>query len=343
MFFNPMNNQINLNAMNQMNQMNQQYQINQMNQMNQQNQINQMYQNPFPNIGENTNLIEINNINQNKIENYISPEGVTYNNKILFQFNKDPKKILNLHDSNNKSYNIYVSIYLNKKELYFAITSILDYDVIALIYKDNIIDYDNSSIDDIEEGGDIDVLYKGELYETYLEKKSLSSERINVRFYGNRGGIVLPPETKISQMIKAILIRFDALKNPESIYFLFNAEKLNINDERKIVNLFTYGQGSIQILESGNAKGKSNISIYSIDIIIYDKNKDILKEFSFGKFLPLSELYERIEHIFNFKINKIYVDKIELNKNSEKSLAPLKVREKIFCSIDSNDIHIHLL
>jgi len=77
MFFNPMNNQINLNAMNKMNQMNQQYQINQMNQMNQQNQINQMYQNPFPNIGENTNLIEINNINQNKIENYISPEGVT--------------------------------------------------------------------------------------------------------------------------------------------------------------------------------------------------------------------------------------------------------------------------
>ena len=144
-------------------------------------------------------------------------------------------------------------------------------------------------------------------------------------------------------MIKAILIRFDALKNPESIYFLFNAEKLNINDERKIVNLFTYGQGSIQILESGNAKGKSNISIYSIDIIIYDKNKDILKEFSFGKFLPLSELYERIEHIFNFKINKIYADKIELNKNNEKSLASLKVREKIFCSIDSNDIHIHLL
>ena len=196
MFFNPMNNQINLNAMNQMNQMNQQYQINQMNQMNQQNQINQMYQNPFPNIGENSNLIEINNINQNKIENYISPEGVTYNNKILFQFNKDPKKILNLHDSNNKSYNIYVSIYLNKKELYFAITSILDYDVIALIYKDNIIDYDNSSIDDIEEGGDIDILYKGELYETYLNKKSLSSERINVRFYGNRGGLVLPPKLR---------------------------------------------------------------------------------------------------------------------------------------------------
>lgn len=154
---------------------------------------------------------------------------------------------MNLHDSNNKSYNIYVSIYLNKKELYFAISSILDYDVIALIYKDNIIDYDNSSIDDIEEGGDIDILYKGELYETYLNKKSLSSERINVRFYGNNNGLVLPPETKICQMIKALLIRFDALKKPESIYFLFNAEKLNINDERKIVNLFTYGQGSIQI------------------------------------------------------------------------------------------------
>ena len=205
--------------------------------MNQQNQMNQMYQNPFPNMEENTNLGQMNNIQKNKIENYISPEDVTNNNKILFKFNKDPKKILNLLDSNNKSYNIYVSIYLNKKELYFSISNILDYEVIALIYKGNIIDYDNSSIDDIEEGGDIDILYKGELYETYLNKKSLSSERINVRFYGNHGGLVLPPETKISQMIKAILIRFDALKNPESIYILFNAEKLNINDERKIVNL----------------------------------------------------------------------------------------------------------
>ena len=73
---------------------------------------------------------------------------------------------------------IFVPIYLNKKELYESLTGILSMKLSALIYNNNVLEYDDSSIDDIEEGGDLFILYKGESYVDYLNKEYEPTSKI---------------------------------------------------------------------------------------------------------------------------------------------------------------------
>ena len=168
--------------------------------------VHQMNQGPIPNM---PNEINLDNTKNKKVKNELSLEGIINNNKIYFKLNKDPKKILNLKDS-DRVYNIYVPIYLNKKELYESLTGILSMKLSALIYNNNVLEYDDSSIDDIEEGGDLFILYKGESYADYLNKTYKSNQKINIKVSSNTKSIMgLPDEVSVSEMIKAILIKYD--------------------------------------------------------------------------------------------------------------------------------------
>ena len=54
----------------------------------------------------------------------------------------------------------------------------------ALIYNNNVLEYDESSIDDIEEGGDLFILYKGESYVDYLNKEYKPTSKIYIKVLG---------------------------------------------------------------------------------------------------------------------------------------------------------------
>ena len=168
--------------------------------------VHQMNQGPIPNM---QNEINIDNTQNKTVKNDLSLERIINNNKMYFQINKDPKKILNLRDS-YREYNIFVPIYLNKKELYESLTGILSMKLSALIYDNNVLEYDDSSIDDIEEGGNLFILYKGgESYADYLNKTYKSDQKIGIRVNNTWHNMSLPAEVSVSKMFKAILIKYD--------------------------------------------------------------------------------------------------------------------------------------
>ena len=207
--------------------------------------VHQMNQGPIPNM---QNEINIDNTQNKTVKNDLSLENIINNNKMYFKLNKDPKKILNLRDS-YREYNIFVPIYLNKKELYESLTGILSMKLSALIYNNNVLEYDDSSIDDIEEGGDLFILYKGESYEYYLNKEYESDKIINIKVLSNTESImVMPNEVSVSKMLKAILIRYDMFPNNDDYkkYTIqYNAEKMDFNDQRKIIDVF--GPGTVTL------------------------------------------------------------------------------------------------
>ena len=301
--------------------------------------VHQMNQGPIPNM---PNEINLDNTKDKKVKNELSLEGIINNNKIYFKLNKDPKKILNLKDS-DRVYNIYVPIYLNKKELYESLTGILSMKLSALIYDNNVLEYDDSSIDDIEEGGDLFILYKGESYADYLNKAYKSNQKIYIKVISNTESIMgLPDEVSVSEMIKAILIKYDMFTyndNYKNCALIYNALKMDFNDQRKIIDVFRAEQVSLY-LSSPNLLGFQMLKI-DITAIVFERKREIIKEIKCNKFQPLRDLFAKIENMFEFQIDKILIGNNEINKNTEKSFASIKVNDKIFCNIENDSIHIY--
>ena len=301
--------------------------------------VHQMNPGPIPNM---PNEINLDNTQNKKVKNDLSLEKIIENNKMFFQINKDPKKILNLRDS-YREYNIFVPIYLNKKELYESLTGILSMKLSALIYNNNVLEYDDSSIDDIEEGGDLFILYKGESYEDYLNKAYKSDQKIGIGVSSNTPhNMVLPAEVSVSKMFKAILIRYDMFPyndNYKNCMLIYNAEKMDFNDQRKIIDVFRPGIVRLY-LSSPFLLGFQMLKI-DITAIVFERKREIIKEIKCNKFQPLRDLFAKIENIFEFQIDKILIGNNEINKNTEKSFASIKVNDKIFCNIENDSIHIY--
>ena len=301
--------------------------------------VHQMNQGPIPNM---QNEINIDNTQNKTVKNDLSLENIINNNKMYFQLNKDPKKILNLRDS-YREYNIFVPIYLNKKELYESLTGILSMKLSALIYNNNVLEYDDSSIDDIEEGGDLFILYKGESYADYLNKAYKSNQKIYIKVISNTESIMgFPDEVSVSEMIKAILIKYDMFTyndNYKNCALIYNALKMDFNDQRKIIDVFRAEQVSLY-LSSPNLLGFQMLKI-DITAIVFERKREIIKEIKCNKFQPLRDLFAKIENMFEFQIDKILIGNNEINKNTEKSFASIKVNDKIFCNIENDSIHIY--
>lgn len=225
-----MNNQ---NQMNQMNQMCQMYQMNQMNQMNLMNPMNPMNQMNLVNPMNQMNLMNQmnpmnptiqmmqqnmnnqNNNNGNQIQN--EPIEMDINFILLYGINDPIKKLKFRNVSNNDIYKATISKYFTKRELYWLIGQ-YEKNNFILIYKDNILEKDESNIDDIPDGDTIDIYNKTKEgyhikhpYYNYLLEKYPNSPIKNVIFSYNNGKkfiIFFPSDTSIAQMIKVLKFEF---------------------------------------------------------------------------------------------------------------------------------------
>lgn len=340
-----MNNQIYNNPMN-MNQMNQNNFPNMLNQFNMTDQNNMMMQNNQNNMIFH-NMMFQNMMMQNsqniKIVDKIDKDYVENSNKRIFEYNKDPKKNLKFVDSNNKYYNIFLPKYINKKELYEIVEILFD-KINLLIFKDNAIDYNDSTIDEIEEGSEIIILFKDESYADYLNEKYKLVSKINISCSSanNKFGLYLPNEVIISQMIRAIITKIDSIYNLNNYIILYNADKLDFNDNRQIKKL----SSNLLLLTIFCFKEIIANSYYNgkeIKIIIFNKKSNIIKSFTHLKYDPLNKMFLEIERLFKFTINKIYFGRKELNKNDEKTLASIGVKDELFCNIESDCIYLYLI
>ena len=313
------------------------------------NQINNYEENEINQIGFEQLNINMDNSQNKIIRNETTLESVANNNRMFFQNNKDPKKIIILIDSSNRYYNIYVPIYLSKEELYKSVTPIITngvHKIVALISNNNyVIDCDDTSIDDIEEGANLNILYEGESYEHYLNKIYEPDYKINISVTGNKTLLLsLPPQISVSQMIKAILIKYDLFPNEDNqklCSVIYNGKKLDFNEQKKLNSIFG-DMAQVTLIQYGNVIGGPFLYI-NITAIIYDRKNNDVKEINCNKYAPMKELFDTIKEIFKFEIKKVFFEKNEIDKNTTKSWASINVRDKILCEIESDTIHMHII
>lgn len=307
--------------------------INLMNYQMQMNQNNQMMPNGMPYMMQN---VMQNNINQNQVQN--EPFEIDVNFISLYGI-QDPIKILKFKNvSNNKIYKATISQYFTKSDLYWLIKNYENNFI--LIYKDDVLENDESDIDDIPDGTTIDVYNKAKegyhiknLYYNYLLEKYKSSFK-NIVFSDINGksfSIYFPSNISISQMIKVLKFEF---KYKDDAFYLYNDEKLKDNDNSKLSQKMYNSQNvRITIIDSSSLKcGFGTRKIIKAIILVKDKN--IVKTTNVERFYSINYLISKIEDSINSKIKSLYIEDKQINLNNEKTIASLGIKDDFICTVE---------
>jgi len=315
---NQMNNNLNfnMNNFNQMNQMNNNlnFSMNNFNQMNQMNQMNNNF-----------------NLNNNKNDNIID----------LFPYIKEQKKIIKFINSNNESYSIKVPISINKNDLYsiaFYYKSHLSFKFI-LSYKNIMIKRDDSSIEEIPEGAEINIIEERPIpntcYYDSLKIKYGNNDIKTITFEessGEKNRLHFPEEATLSDVKISYYNKYGLNKN--MAYLLYNGLELKDNDKRRINELSCL---SIQVIDKNiyilPDYGKQLVGNVTVKIKTNEKEKE--KEnihnlkIHIGTLNSTLDLFKRIDLMLCMekKIKKLYLNNKEINREDLKSLLSLGIKE----------------
>ena len=290
-----------------------------------------MMPNTIPNIIPN---IMQNNINQNQAQN--EPIEIDINFALLYGI-KDPIKIIKFkNSSNNEIFKATISKFFTKSELYWLIGFYVKSNFV-LIYKDDILENDESNIDDIPDGTTIEVYNKindqshtKNPYYHYLLEKYKNCSKINFICYfrEEKLNFTFPSDISISQMIKAMKFDF-TLKNDVKI--IYNSQVLQ-NDNSKLSQKFSeYVHLDVvedRPIQSGFPPRKI------IQVIILVKDKNIVKTENITRFNSIQTLIFDIEIKIKSKIKKLWIEDKEINLNDEKTISSLGINDNSICVVE---------
>ena len=326
---NPMYKMNPMTQMNPMNQMNPMYQMNPMNPMNQINQMNQMNHNNIPNIMQN-------NMDQNQPQNQSKEILINFNS--LYGIMDQIKTIIFKHRSTNTTYIANISIYFRKSDLYWLIKQYVKSNFI-LIYTDDILENDESNIDDILDGAIIEIYDKisdgnhiNNPYYYYLLEKNDNFPKKNYIFNCSKGKRLyfnFPSNISISQMIK--VMKFE-INSKNGISIMYNNQKLEDNDTTKLSDKIS--DNAILYLNIFSSVQSGFPPRKEIKVIILVKDKNIVKTIDVTRFNSINTLVYSIENKINSKIKKLSIEDKEINLNEEKSIASLGINDDFICTVE---------
>ena len=215
----------------------------------------------------------------------------------------DERKKINFIDIKNNRIEKYFPIYFTKSEFYTYINSLNAQETI-LFYKDDILDNDESSIQDIEDNSTIilfskptNIYYNSSLYK-YIDK-SFKKSKTNITIFlpnGKRFNFALPNDIKISLMIKFISLVLDLNNN---FSFLFNGQIMNKYDNRMILEIFQkVGNNNpmIKICESKGIIGGPSFGKW-IQVTMFHLKKKMFLKHKVCKYSPIKYLYNSISEM----------------------------------------------
>ena len=297
---------------------------------------NQMMNNQMMNImlQNQMNQNNQNNNNQNEEEPVMHIFYHTAYDDILKELTDQKKTIIFKDPINNKSITKQIPIYFTKNELYSLVNGVNMAKTI-LMYEKNILDDDDSSINDIPNNSTIFLflspsynkfkhsgLYKY-LYENYPNNQIIN---VIVKIGEENYNFAFSEDFPISLMIKL----FYALFGTNNRY-LFNNKTLKINDNRKIGDLLKTGA---MIIATQKRYVKANyFNGKQIKVTMFYKNRNIFKFYSISKYSPISELF-KLDDDNNLNNKKIIYNGKELNKNDKHSLASLGINNDFGCIVE---------
>ena len=308
--------------------------------------MNSQMFNQFNNIPYNQiNQIPINNMNpqaqylfnnNNDIDFVLLQKELDYNSSLNLKFLKDDKKTINFTNSTNTvSITINIPILFTKNELYSYINK-CTYQKTVLFYENNILDNDESSIEDIPNNSTIILFprpssflnFKSSSLYQYIKNNQLPNGlmvNICIKLPSEKLlNFIFPDKISVSLAIKLIRI---ALNLNKTDLLFWKSKEINIDDNTKIIDFFKSQNPTITIeLEPFGGK--------KITATVFFKQKDIsisLKVFkydSISKFYKICLTWEKSEDM------KILYQGKELQKDDGHSLASIGINSDFECVVE---------
>jgi len=363
---NNMNNMNNLNYMNNMNNMNNMNVMNNMNRcnpMNQNNDINKREDNDPLNLMSQINqIIQMNPILTIQNKEIISQlfqlyQNINRVNQILgvskiedeFPEIKEPKKcIYFINNNNDQRFGILIPYSLKSKKLYSIAKKykLCKYSDLKLFYKNNYLREDETPIDLISFGDEINIvedLYDIDLtyYHSYRSKNN-EKEMINVMFdilsTGIKKNMQFTLETTVKEMIKMFFFVM-IIPEKEKKHFMLShrGSPLNFNDNSTLLEKGFHNQNVIitvhelnQVVAGISYKGKE------IEAKIYNKEK-LISNFKIGILNTIEQLYGSLGYYIPSKyskINKLEMGGKELKKDDKRTFSSIGINNDFICNIE---------
>jgi len=326
----------NFNQFNGMNQINNNINFN----MNNLNQMNQMNNNFNMNIFNQMNNNNINFNMNNNCNNNFTNQITNNNDKIidLFPYIKEEKKLIKFTNSDYISRSIKIPISITKNDLYSIANNYTSHPTLKfkLSYKNIMIKEDESSIEEIPEGAEINIIEERPIpntcYYDKLKKKYGNNDIRNIYFsdsFGKKKVLNFPGAATISD----IKIAYNNIKgyNENMLFFIFEGLILKDNDEKMLKELSL--SRNIDILAYLTQIGPQREDFgKALSGNVVFQNKEISNfKIKIGSLESTSRLYSKIiemlpEGLKN-KIKKLYLNNKEINREDEQSLISLGIKE----------------
>ena len=285
------------------------------------------------------NPIQIKNILNLLNPNYT---GLKYNNinqvEDPLYYIKGPKIIIKFINSDYIIYKVRIPKTINKYDLH-TIAKLYKYNKnsyadVLLIYNNNILNNDESSIEFISEEDEFRIIeprnYPDDSYYNYLNKKI--GNKMNIIIFFQNGKVInfiLPKNTFISEMIKALNLKFGLENN--YIRFSYNAENLASYKDRAIKDII-HDKDKVLVMEITNPPYTIGKTVM-IDISYTDKNIEGWF-FDIGLLNSVNMIIKKVESFHKRKVKKIILGGKELTRNEEKCLLEYGIKNNFNCLVE---------
>ena len=329
-----------------------------MNQINEENNNNNNNQNNFMNnfgrksmsLKYPTNFAEYNlDINKKELNSQRTEINTFDSRNILldeeidaYPYIKEEKKLIIFERNDKKQFKVKIPSSLRNNELYFTAIKykINEYSEMELFHKNNLLENDDSPIDDFSEDKIVIIVeFLDELKDSYYIKEYLptlnKNDIINIIFKftltSNKKSMTFSKKTKIKDMLKMFFQESKILEKGKPHYRItYDSITLNFNDESPIGDIFKY-DGAIAIvdkIEENYAQGKQ------LKVFLKNKNKSLL-EITTGTLEQIKSFYYNLEQNFlsNKKIKKVIIKGKAINKDDESTFASCGIRNDFTCNI----------
>ena len=257
---------------------------------------------------------------------------------------QEQKKCIKFVNINFKLFNVLVPKSISKNDLYSIglFYKTLHNSNILLVYHNNILKKDESSIDNIQNEDIItiieDVPFPDDTYYNNLLQYNKNEEILDIYFQeeGDRNSnsiLKFPKNITVDELQKAIYLKFGYNKS-NLILYDYKHHPLNSHLYKKVYELFAQ---KIFFKIAGDGLLSPYIQRFGKDICVKVIDKKTQKS-TLSTYIGLlnsnKDLIKYIEINLDIKIKKMYLNKKEVNINEIRSLSSLGITHNCDCVID---------
>ena len=253
---------------------------------------------------------------------------------IYFLILKRKKKLITFINSDNNRYYIKIPVIISKFDLYSIASNYkaLPYSNIILSYKNIWIKNEESSIEEIPNGAEINIIEEryipNNIYSESLLKKYGNNDI--AYFYlelsnGKKQALNLPRNALVSEVVKTIYFKFGA--DEKNLKLLSNGKDMRINDKRKIKDIYNGNLINITIIFYEKPPRVFGKRLFGNLIAQFKGQQSVTIPIDTGSLESTTSLFQKVSCMCCANIKKLYLNNVELIYKDEKCLLSMGIKD----------------